>query len=76
MPRVQTQGPGRKTRQRRGQALRSVLQELVDVCEEVIEYLDDRDCPLCDENSIEDGHDETCPAVRIQAALDRARGDT
>lgn len=56
--------------------MRSVLQELVDVCEEVMEYLDDRDCPLCDENSIEDGHDETCPAVRIQAALDRARGDT
>lgn len=55
--------------------MKSVLQELVDVCEEVMEYLDDGDCPFCDENSIENGHDETCPAVRIQAALGRARGD-
>lgn len=56
--------------------MKSILQELVDVCDEVMEHLGDGDCPFCDEISLEDGHDETCPAGRIKAALDRARGDT
>lgn len=75
MSRVQAQGQGRKASQRRGKPVKGVLQELVDVCEEVMEHLADGQCPLCHAHPPDDDHDETCPAVRIQAALDRARGD-